>query len=532
MKKRLGIIVLILTAVSALFLVTACPTDENGTIAVTDISLDKTSVTIMVGLTEKLTASIEPADATDTSISWSSDDENVATVDSDGTVTAVKLGTATVSVTTADGGFTADCAVTVLLSNGKVRDYQKLSNTQGNFTGTLSDYVYFGSSITSIGDLDGDGITDLVVGGYGDSDGGSMRGAVWVLFMNSDGTVKSHQKISDTQGDFGGNLTYLDNFGWSLTSPGDLDGDGTADLAVGAIGDSDNGDDRGAVWVLFINSDGTVKSYQKINDAEGNFTGTLEDYDEFGSSVTSPGDLDGDGVNELVVGARGDNDGVNDKGAVWVLFMNTDGTVKSHQKISDTQGNFTGTLAEDDQFGTSVTSPGDLDGDGVNDLVAGASEDDGGGSIRGAVWVLFMNTNGTVKSHQKIGEGNGNFTGNLSDNDRFGFSVTSPGDLDGDLVSDLAVGAWGDNDGGNDHGAVWVLFMNTDGTVKSHQKISDTQGNFTGTLSDDDRFGRAVASPGDLDEDGIADLVVGAQGDDDGGSACGAAWVLFLDKAD
>ncbi len=67
------------------------------------------------------------------------------------------------------------------------------------------------------------------------------------------------------------------------------------------------------------------------------------------------------------------------------------------------------------------------------------------------------------------------------------------------------------------------------GSVLSHQKISDTQGGFTGTLDDSDYFGRSVASLGDLDGDGVGDLAAGAWGDDDGGTDRGAVWVLFLD---
>ncbi|MCH7720448.1 MAG: FG-GAP repeat protein, partial [Planctomycetes bacterium] len=96
---------------------------------------------------------------------------------------------------------------------------------------------------------------------------------------------------------------------------------------------------------------------------------------------------------------------------------------------------------------------------------------------------------GTVLSHQKISDTEGGFKGELEGGDNFGGSVTSLGDLDGDGVGDLAVGAFPDDDGGFDRGAVWVLFLNTDGTVKSHQKISDTEGGFTGILHDDDRFG-------------------------------------------
>ncbi|MCH8852036.1 MAG: FG-GAP repeat protein, partial [Planctomycetes bacterium] len=201
-----------------------------------------------------------------------------------------------------------------------------------------------------------------------------------------------------------------------------------------------------------------------------------------------------------------------------------------HQKISDTEGGFTDTLDDDDWFGISATLLGDLDGDGVGDLAVGAASDNDGGADRGAVWILFLNPDGTVKGHQKISDTEGGFTGTLYNDDLFGVSVASLGDLDADGVTDLAVGAYHDDgDGGYERGAVWILFLNADGTVKTHQKISDTEGGFTGILDDQDWFGWGVASLGDLDGDGVSDLAVGAILDDDGGDARGAVWVLFLD---
>jgi hypothetical protein len=424
-------------------------------------------------------------------------------------------------------GLTLGCAAPAALAQfGWVLSHQKISDTEGDFAGILDDGDTFGNSVASMGDLDGDGVGDVAVGARWDDDGGSGRGAVWVLFLETDGTVKSHQKISDTEGSFTGALDDGDNFGTS--SLGDLDGDGVGDLAVGAYFDDDGDANRGAVWVLFLNPNGTVKSHQKISDTEGSFTGILDNNDRFGNSVASLGDLDGDGVGDLAVGAYFDDDGDANRGAVWVLFLNPDGTVKSHQKISDTEGGFTGTLGWAVRFGRSVASLGDFDGDGVGDLAVGSNQDDDGGPTRGAVWVLFLNSDGTVKSHQKISDTEGGFTGTLDDQDFFGESVASLGDLDGDGVGDLAVGATQDDDGGENRGAVWVLFLNSDGTVKSHQKISDTDGGFTGILDDLDFFGGA-ASLGDLDGDGVGDLAVGAFHDDDGGNNRGAVWVLFLD---
>jgi hypothetical protein len=155
--------------------------------------------------------------------------------------------------------------------------------------------------------------------------------------------------------------------------------------------------------------------------------------------------------------------------------MNPNGTVKAHQKISDTEGGFTGVLDANDHFGSTASSLGDLDGDGVVDIAVGADLDDDGGVDHGAVWILFLNANGTVKAHQKISETQGGFTGSLRDSDQFGI-VATLGDIDGDGVVDLAVGG---------SAGVWILFLDTDGTVLWNQKIDATNGGFTGALAAD-----------------------------------------------
>ena len=423
-------------------------------------------------------------------------------------------------------------AASAQLGPGMVVRHKKISEAQHVFPGGLDADDQLGRAVISPGDIDGDGNADLVSGAVGDDDGGvlgisSDTGAVWVHFLAANGTLRSNAKISATSGNFAFHLDTRDQFGRALAELGDFDGDGVPDVAVGSCRDDDGGPNRGAIYLLFLQRDGSVKRAQKISDTEGGFDGVLEDLDEFGRALANLGDLDGNGAVDLAAGAIGDDDGgVDQKGALWILFMNTDGTVEREQKISDTAGNFQGVLGGGDLFGFALANLGDLDDDGVIDLAVGACKDDDGGVRKGAVWILFMNANGTVKGHTKISDlanGYGLLAG-----DEFGSAVAGIGDLDGDGIEDLAVGAILDDGAHDDQGAVWINFLRADGTVRAKQKINDVAGNFVGNLGNGDWFGSALGTLDDLDGNGVGELAVGARFDDDGGSDNGSVWTLFL----
>ncbi len=417
-------------------------------------------------------------------------------------------------------------AVSAGAAPGEVLSQLKISQTQGGFGGALSNFDRFGDCAAYLGDVDGDGVGDLAVAAGRDDDGASNTGAVWILFLNPNGTVKGEQKISQSAGNFLGQVAGSAEWGECLAGLGDLNDDGVPDLAVADWKrDSAGKVNTGAVWILFLNADGTVKSERLIDAVD---IPALPAGSRLGRGLGVAGDVDGDGTMDLAAGAPG-TDGLT--GAVWIIFLEPDGHVKGAQRISNGVGGMApGTLADNGSFGRGkIARIGDFDGNGVPDIAVGADADDTGGGDRGAVYIVLLNADGTAAGTHKIAHGTGGFTGSLDNVDNFGDAVAPLGDLDGDGVMDLAVSASRDDDGAGDNGAVWVLFLNPNGTVKSHQKISATEGGFDGGAISSDRLGFSLAELPDLDGLGTVRLAVTAILDDDGGSNRGAVWVLTLD---
>ncbi len=408
---------------------------------------------------------------------------------------------------------------------------QKIDSTDGGFTGPLDPADRFGRSIVGIGDLDGDGITDVVVGARSDDDGATDAGALYVLFMNRDGTVRAEQKISALSGGLAaGSLDASDYFGYSIAPLGDLDGDGAVDIAVGAPNDDDGAQNAGAVYVLFLHPNGTVKAQQKISSTVGGLGSSLLNAgDNFGIGLGNLGDLNGDGIVDIGVGASGDDGGGMNRGAVHLVSLRLSGRVKGLWEISDGVGGFGGSLDNGDSFGgRGLNLLGDLDGDGISEIGVGAFRDDDGGPDRGAFWVLFMDASVQVTAWQKVSQTAGGFTGTLGDGDLFGMCLAPLGDANGDGVPDLITGSNRDDDGGADRGAVYILHMNPDGTVQETIKISSLQNPFADLyIVDGERFGRALGVIGDLAGDGSLTIGVGAGA---GGGNGGAVWLLTFER--
>lgn len=409
--------------------------------------------------------------------------------------------------------------------------YQKINEIQGGFTGTLDEEDSFGVSVDRLSDLDGNGVTDIAVGALNDDDGGTDRGAVWILFMKADNTVLSETKISSTSGNFSGVLEDNDHFGNAVALLGDLNNDGLPELAVGANHDGDGGYHHGAFWILSLNVDGTVNSYQKISETEGSFDGLLNDEAFFGSDIENIGDLNSDGVQDLAVGATGQNDGGDQTGAIWILFMNQNFSVNTSQKISDTQGNFSGNLADADHFGSAIAGLDNLK------VAVGAPGDDDLNTDSGSVYILFLTKNGTVDRSQKISNLEGDFGVGPSAQDAgitisegayFGKFIDGITDIDGDGQIEIIVGAMKQQNLflGVATGAFFLVELSSRGSVSETTYYTYKENCFEGELQEGDLFGGSVCFLDDNNH--VVKAAIGAYHDSENGIHKGAVWVMDL----
>jgi hypothetical protein len=339
--------------------------------------------------------------------------------------------------------------------------YQKISDTTGTPVGfDLSDQDKFGSGVNTTLDINDDGVQDLLVGAQGDDDGGNAFGAVYVLFMNTDGTVDDFSKISDSNG-----ITFPASqgnpyFGSAVDNTWDIDSDGVADMVVGASGlDGDDIND-GGVKIVLLDSDGTVKE-EKAWITEDDL-GEEFDGDAFGFGVAGMKDVDGDTYMDIAVGAPYYPGGGTARGAVFIIFLNSDGSYKGHQTITSGTTDFK-TLDDNERFGSDIELIMDVNNDGIRDMVVGAYRNDGGASNgHGGMYTIFLDTDGSVKGYEEIDSGATNFV-TLDASDEFAKGLGYIGDLNGDNLPDMVGGAWKDDDGdGSNSGAVYV--MNLDGT--------------------------------------------------------------------
>lgn len=359
----------------------------------------------------------------------------------------------------------------------------------GRGTTTLSGTIpgeTFGCSVASAGDVNGDSYADVIVGAYQSGAAGVPTGRAYIYLGGPRADERPDVVLA---GEAAG-----DAFGVSVAGAGDVNRDGFADVIVGAYENDGRGANAGRAYVFFGGP-------QMDARADAVFTGEAAG-DAFGYAVAIAGDVNQDGFADILIGAYENSAAGAGCGRAYLFHGGA--------KIDAVPDAVLTGEAAGDRFGIAVSGCGDVNDDGFADVIVGAYQNDEGGIDAGRAYVYF--------GAPRLGNRPNAVLTGAAAGDAFGFAVAGAGDVNHDGFADVIVGAYHNNAGGKDAGRAYVYYGGK--TLTGGADVV-----FTGEAAGD-AFGYAVAGVGDTNGDGFADVIVGAYGNDAGGSASGRCYVF------
>jgi len=373
-----------------------------------------------------------------------------------------------------------------------------------------------GNAVSGAGDVNGDGYADVIVGAYQYDSGESGEGAAFIFLGSALGIADGDPSTAAAQLESNQLNGYL---GFSVSGAGDVNGDGYADVIVGAKNYDAGQSYEGAAFVFLGSASGVVDgdpstAAAQLESDQANAT--------LGYSVSDAGDVNGDGYSDVVVGANGYDAGESDEGAAFVFLGSASGIADGNPATATAQ-------LESDQvdagLGWSVSGAGDVNGDSYADVIVGARGYDAGKSNEGAAFVFLGSASGVSDGNPTTA--NAQLESN-QESAYLGESVSGAGDVNADGYADVIVGAYLYNAGSTDEGAAFVFLGSASGIADGNPANAAAQ---LEANKSNANLGVSVAAAGDVNGDGYADVIVGAPHYTKGQSDEGVA-LVFLGNGD
>jgi hypothetical protein len=320
--------------------------------------------------------------------------------------------------------------------------------------------------------------------------------------------------------------------GVSVASAGDVNSDGFDDVIIGANGSSQHGNSSGSAYVVFGSATQTASSLSlsTLTGANGFRIDGLNAYDGVGVSVSMAGDVNGDGLSDVIVGAFGVDGSESDAGAAFVVFGRKAGfpPVLDVTQLNGSNGFRLSGSEPSGLAGFSVGGAGDVNGDGMDDMLAGAVQENGSASYSGAAYVVFGKTTAFASELQlsALNGSDGFKLNGVETLDAAGWSVSSRGDVNGDSIFDIVVSA---RLADGLRGSTFVVFGKDTGfsSIIDLSSLNGSDGFRLVGETTSDVNGNSAAVTGDINGDGFDDVISGAPYGNEASNPTGRTYVVF-----
>jgi hypothetical protein len=394
-----------------------------------------------------------------------------------------------------------------------VKNQFSLSRAHASFTGEGASN-FAGLALANAGDVNGDGSDDILIGAPGASPSGTEAGRAYLLFGKRGGWELG-LNLSRSDASFDGEAAG-DRAGSAVSGAGDVNGDGYDDLLVCAEGNNQSGMDAGKVYLVFGRPSGWSRG-MNLSQANASFLGQVPE--NYALRAVGAGDLNGDGYGDLAIAEPNNYDPNGTYDGMLYLFFGRPSGWAQNTSLATADVIYYG---EGGLLGDALAPAGDVNGDGLDDLLVGAFANFDAGAQAGKAYLILGRTSGWT-SNGSISGADASFLGTRA-RELAGRFLDGVGDVNGDGLDDIAIGASGNDTAATDAGKICIFFGRTSGWA-ANTSLSAADASFTGESAFD--YAGPVRRAGDLDGDGIGDMLMGAPSNDLGGSDAGRAYVVL-----